>query len=172
METISNLLLATGIDGFVATYDWVWPLCETLHFVGMAVLIGTVGVVDLRILGAVKGLPIHYLEKFIPLGVIAFVVNLSTGFVFVAGNPVGGPMEDLTTLAFQLKMLVVLIAGLNLLVFYVAGIERSLAGVAPDGDAPRNAKIVAGVSLVAWFGVILFGRLIMYNDTLLYALGL
>jgi hypothetical protein len=172
MQTIANLLLATGIDGFVATYDWVWPLCETLHFVGMAVLIGTVGVVDLRILGAAKGLPIHYLEKFIPLGVIAFFVNLGTGFIFVAGNPVGGPLEYLTNLAFQLKMLVVLIAGINLLVFYVAGIERSLAGVAPDGDAPRNAKIIAGVSLVAWFGVILFGRLIMYNDTLLYALGL
>jgi len=44
--------------------------------------------------------------------------------------------------------------------------------VEPSGDAARGAKIVAAVSLVTWFGVIFFGRLIMYNDTLLYALGL
>jgi hypothetical protein len=90
----------------------------------------------------------------------------------VAGNPVGGPGEYLGNLAFQLKMLVVLIAGLNLLVFYVTGVQRQLAGVAPDGDAPLNAKVIAIVSLVAWFGVIVFGRFIMYNDTLLYFLGL
>jgi hypothetical protein len=59
-----------------------------------------------------------------------------------------------------------------LLWFYVTGIHRTVDGVPPDGSAPVNAKIVAAVSLTAWFGVILFGRLIMYNDTLLYALGL
>jgi hypothetical protein len=47
-----------------------------------------------------------------------------------------------------------------------------LEAVDPNGDAATSAKVVAGVSLVAWFGVIFFGRLIMYNDTLLYALGL
>ena len=44
-------------------------------------------------------------------------------------------------------------------------------GVPVGGDAAPAAKIVAGVSLVAWFSVIYFGRLVMYNDTLLYALG-
>jgi hypothetical protein len=165
-------MVATGIDYYVATYDWVWPVGETLHFVGMAVLIGTVGVVDLRILGVGKGLPIAALEKFIPLGVIAFIVNACTGFVFIAGNPVGGPLEYLTNLAFQIKMIVVLIAGLNLVAFYATGVARKLKVVPADGVAPGSAKVVAAVSLVAWFSVIVFGRLIMYNDTLLYALGL
>jgi hypothetical protein len=44
--------------------------------------------------------------------------------------------------------------------------------VPAGGDAPLSAKVIAGASLVLWFGVIFFGRLIMYNDTLLYALGL
>jgi len=172
MEALANFLASTGINNFVAAYDWVWPLCETLHFVGMAVLIGTIGIIDLRILGVGKGLSIHELEKLVPLGVVAFLVNAGTGFVFVAGNPVGGPEEYLGNLSFQLKMLTVLIAGVNVLVFYFFGIERSLAKVAPNGDAPGGAKAVAALSLLAWFGVILFGRLIMYNDTLLYALGL
>jgi hypothetical protein len=172
VEALSDFLISTGIGNFVAAYDWVWPVCETLHFVGMCLLLGTVGVVDLRILGVAKGIPIQLLEKFIPLGVISFIVNAVTGFIFIAGNPVGGPMEYLTNLSLQLKMLVVLIAGINLLIFYVAGIERSLAAVSADGNAPGRAKAVAAVSLAAWIMVIIFGRFIMYNDTLLYALGL
>src|SRR5512134_2238682 len=113
----------------------------------MCVLLGTVGVVDLRILGVAKGIPVQLLEKFIPLGVIAFLINATTGFIFVAGNPVGGPMEYLTNLSLRLKMLMVLIAGINLLIFYFAGIQRSLASVAPEGDAAVSAKAVAAVSL-------------------------
>jgi hypothetical protein len=172
VEALSDFLLSTGIDYYVATYDWVWPVCETLHFVGMCVLLGTVGVVDLRILGVAKGIPIHLLEKFIPLGVIAFLVNATTGFIFVAGNPVGGPMEYLANLSLQIKMIIVLIAGINLLIFYFAGIQRSLAAVPADGNASGGAKAVAAVSLTAWIFVIIMGRFIMYNDTLLYALGL
>jgi hypothetical protein len=172
MEALSNFLISLGIGDFVATYDWVWPFAETLHFVGMCLLLGTVGVVDLRILGAAKGIPISLLEKFIPLGVVAFVVNALTGFIFIAGNPVGGPMEYLTNLSLQLKMLVVLIAGINLLLFYFTGVQRKLAAVPADGDATGGAKAVAAVSLAAWILVIVFGRFIMYNDTLLYAFGL
>ena len=65
-----------------------------------------------------------------------------------------------------------MIAGINLLIFYVRGINRSLETVPADGDAPRSAKVVAAVSIAAWIMVIIMGRFIMYNDTLLYALGL
>ena len=138
----------------------------------MALLIGTVGLVDARMLGIGKGIPIKSLEKFIPLGVIGFIINLLTGIMFVAGNPVGGPQEYLTNLAFQLKMLCVLIAGLNLLAFYALGVAKKANAVEPGGDAPLSAKVVAVISLLLWFGVIYFGRFIMYNDTLLYAWGL
>jgi hypothetical protein len=172
MEAFSDFLISTGIGDYVAAHDWVWPFCETLHFFGMSVLLGTVGVVDLRVLGVAKGISIQLLDKFIPLGVIAFFVNMITGFIFIAGNPVGGPMEYLTNLSLQLKMLLVVIAGINLLVFYLTGIHRSLETVPADGNAPGSAKVVAAVSLTAWIFVIVMGRFIMYNDTLLYALGL
>ena len=167
-----RLLLSTGVNDYVATHDWVWPVCEILHFFGMALIIGTIGLVDLRILGVGKGIPIKSLEKFVPLGVIGFCINLLTGLTFVGGNPVGGPQEYLTNLAFLLKMCLILVAGVNLLAFYALGIARSANDVAPDGTAPVGAKVVASVSLVAWIGVIIFGRYIMYNDTLLYFLGL
>jgi hypothetical protein len=171
METLAKLLDLPWVAAFVNDYDWVWPIGEMLHFIGMALLIGTVGLLDLRILGFAKAVPIAGLEKLIPIGVVGFVLNVGSGFVFVAGNPSGGPIAYLGNLAFQIKMLLSLIAGLNLLAYYVTGIQRAADTVPPSGDAAAAAKVVAVVSLVSWFGVIYFGRMIMYNDTLLYALG-
>jgi hypothetical protein len=172
LEALSNALASLNIDDPVSSHAWVWPVCEILHFMGMAVLIGTVGVIDARILGFFKGISIKSLERFAWIGAVAFAVNAITGFIFIAGNPIGGPIEYLSNLSLQLKMLLVLIAGINLLLFYVLGIAEEANAVGPNDPAPRRAKIVAAVSLVAWFGVIFFGRLIMYNDTLLYAFGL
>jgi len=172
MEFLANLLESTNLGDFVNAHDWVWPLCEIFHFIGMAALIGTVGLVDLRILGFAKRIPIAALERLVPIGVAGFVVNAVTGFIFVAGNPVGGPIEYLENLSLQLKLLLILIAGINLLIYYFGGIARQADAVPPGEDAPRSAKFVAATSLIAWFGVIFFGRMIMYNDTLLYAFGL
>jgi hypothetical protein len=172
VNALSDWLLTLNIDSFVNAHDWVWPLCEILHFFGMALLIGTVGLVDLRILGAVKGLPIRALEKLVPLGVAGFIVNAITGFIFVAGNVDGAPIYYLVNTAFRIKMILILLAGINVLLFYVLGIARETDAVGPAGSASGRAKVVAASSLVAWFAVVLFGRLIMYNDTLLYFLGL
>src|SRR5690606_14010277 len=139
---------------------------------GMALLIGTIGFVDIRILGFGKGLPIGALERLLPIGIAAFAVNAVTGIVFVAGNPIGGAMAYLENLAFQLKMLLILLAGINVAVFYLTGIAHAAESAGPSGDAVPAAKVIAGASLAFWVGVIVFGRLIMYNDTLLYALGL
>jgi len=172
MEALSNFLIGFGLDQFVNDHDWVWPVCEIFHFAGMAMLIGSIGLIDLRILGLGRGIPIASIERLVPIGVIGFVLNAVTGFIFVAGNPVGGPIAYLDNLAFLIKMVLILVAGINVLVFYFAGISRAAESVSPTGEAALNAKVVAGASLVLWFGVIFFGRMIMYNDTLLLALGL
>jgi hypothetical protein len=172
METLASFLSSDAVAAFVGDNSWGWPLCEVSHFVGMALLIGTVGLLDLRILGVAKGVPIASLEKLIAVGIIGFLMNLGSGLVFVIGNPVGGPLDYLGNLAFQLKMLLILCAGINLLAFYATGIARAADSVGAGGNASAAAKAVATTSLVLWFAVIVFGRLIMYNDTLLYAFGL
>ena len=172
MQTLADLLSIGVVARFVNDYSWVWPICEILHFIGMALLIGSVGLLDVRILGFAKGIPIASLGKLVPFGVAGFVMNATTGLMFVIGNPVGGPIEYLRNLSFQLKMLLILLAGINLLVYYLAGISRAGESAPASGDAPRSAKVIAAVSLAFWFGVIFFGRMIMYNDTLLSTIGL
>jgi hypothetical protein len=155
---------------WINDFDWAWPICEMIHFIGMALLIGSIGLLDFRMLGFFKGLPIHKLEALVPLGIAGFIANFVTGTIFILANPVGGPSAYLTTLALQIKLVLILIAGLNALAYYVTGISKQMAAIGPKDDAPLNARLIAGLSLVLWFGVILFGRLIMYNDTLLWFL--
>jgi hypothetical protein len=171
MEAFANWISNEWLAWFLNAYDWSWPVFEMLHFIGMAMLIGTVGLLDLRILGLIKGLPVVHLTTLVRIGVAGFIVNAVTGYIFVAGNPVGGALDYIDNLAFQLKMLLVLLAGINVVAFYFTGIGRAAHEAGPDTDLPRAAKILAGTSLVLWFGIIYFGRMIMYNDTLLYAMG-
>jgi hypothetical protein len=133
--------------------------------------LGTVGWFDMRELGFGKGVPIAGLEKLVPMEMVGFALNVGSGLVLVAGNPAGGPIAYLGNVAFQIKMLLILIAGLNLAAYYFTGIARTAANVPAASDAAPAAKAVAVVSLLAWFGVIYFGRMIMYEDTLLYAFG-
>jgi hypothetical protein len=172
MEALADWLTLPGVGAFVRSSNWVWPIGEIFHYLGMALLLGTVGFLDLRILGLGKGIPMRALSKLVPLGVLGFALNLITGLMFVTGNPLGKPIDYFTNLAFELKMLLILLAGLNLIVFYVAGISRRIDALPADADAPAAAKVVAALSLVFWIGVIYFGRMIMYNATLLYSFGL
>src|SRR5262245_27391406 len=104
MEKLAAILDIGWMAAFVGKYDWVWPICEMLHFIGMALLIGTVGLLDMRILGFAKKLPIASLEKLVPLGILGFVLNVGSGFVFVTGNVAGGSIAYLGNTAFQIKM--------------------------------------------------------------------
>ena len=171
MEAISDWMAGLGLAYYMNEYGWLWPLCEILHFVSMSLLVGTIGAMDLRILGFAKSIPIAALERLVPLGIAAFAVNAATGFAFVAGNTGGPPLDYLTNLSYRFKMALIAIAGLNALAFYVFGGARRAAAVRAGGEATVPAKLVAVLSIACWIGVICFGRLIMYDDVLQEALG-
>ncbi len=170
IESLAHLLTSKTISTWVTDVASVWAVAEIFHYVGMLLLIGSVGLLDFRMLGLAKGLPIASLERLVPIGMIGFALNVVTGAIFISGNPGAGAFEYLTNFAFQMKMLCILLAGVNVMVFYFTGVSRAAHATAPDGDAPRSAKIVAATSIVLWLCVIYFGRMIMYNDTLLNVL--
>ena len=144
---------------------WAWPLCETFHFIGLCLLVGIVGMFDLRVLGMAKGLPLSSLKRLLPWGVFGFVLCLVTGAMFVGGigaNLAGENAYDVIMRNgyLQMKLLFIFLAGLNLLAFYLTGAARTVDALGPRDEAPLLAKIIAGTSLLLWVGVIVFGRLI------------
>jgi hypothetical protein len=155
VERIAAFGRASGVYDFMNT-AYGWPAIESLHFVGLAVLLGTVGLFDLRALGVAKGVPMTALHRLVPLGVAAFLANIVTGAMFF----VSAPDQYMFNPAFRLKLACMALAGLNVAVFYGAFARGVPAEPAARATVP--VRIVAAVSLLAWIGVIVFGRLITY----------
>jgi hypothetical protein len=159
VQSIATWLHATRLSWAVAGgVPWIWPLCETLHFVGLALLVGIVGMFDMRVLGVAKGLPIGPFQRLMPWAILGFVINLTTGFLFFTGDP----FQYIHNVAFGFKMLFIVLAGINVIVYYVSGLYRRVDRVAAGQDAPAAAKVVAAVSLCLWIGVMYWGRMLPF----------
>jgi len=142
---------------------WWWAFMMDLHFVGLVLLIGTVGILDLRMLGFAKQIPIDPLHRLVPWAMAGFGLNLVTGVLAFTG------MDQFYTYdwAFWLKMLAIMLLGLNVAAFYLTGVFESVRGLGPGEDAPPFAKFIAASSLFLWFAVITLGRYIQsYSDTI------
>ena len=165
MESFLRIWLEwPSVAAFIMKHTWAWPLGETFHFFGIILLVGGVGLFDLRLLGVAKGLPVKAVTRLLPWGVTGFVICVVTGLMFVTGMRANVPMSPYdvirTNIWLQLKLAFIGLAGLNLGVFYVTGMNRAVDRLGPGEDAPALAKVIAFASLFFWLGVIYFGRLI------------
>ena len=136
---------------------WGWPISETLHFLGLSLLIGIIGMFDLRLLGVAKRVPIAALHQLVPWGVLGYVLNVVTGAMFLVTEPT----QYIYNPAFHFKMLFMALAGFNMLAFYLT-VFRRVEALESGHDAPRSAKVVATASLFLWIGVVVFGRLLTF----------
>src|SRR5262245_23635316 len=135
---------------------WWWAFMMDLHFVGLVLLIGTIGLFNLRVLGFAKQVPIAPLNKLVPWGIAGFGINVLTGLLAFIGMPTFYSHD----IAFVLKIAAILLAVTTMGVFYLTNAFRDCEAVGPGEDAPLNAKLIAGASLVLWFTVIVLGRYI------------
>lgn len=150
------LLKGTAAAAFMRT-DWGWPTVESIHFIGLTLLFGTIVVWDLRLLGTARRVSIAEFHRLVPFAVLGFAINAASGSMFLMTEP----NQYLYNPAFQLKMLLVALAGLNVVVFYVA-VFRRFKAPPPHVGSPAVARIFGAVSLICWTGVIICGRLITF----------
>lgn len=156
IEALLELGRRSGVAALMST-PWGWPAAESAHFIGLSLLIGTVGMFDLRMLGLGRGIPLRAMHRLIPWGVAGYGLNVATGLLFL----VSAPDQYVHNPAFQVKLALMAIAGANVLAFY-RFVFRQVSLVGPDVDPPLGARVAAAVSLACWVGVITCGRLITY----------
>ena len=82
LHAVEAYLRHTPQGEFLRTAKWGWPIFESLHFTGMSMLLGTVGVFDLRLLGFARRIPIAALHRLIPIGISGFVINPISGRLY------------------------------------------------------------------------------------------
>jgi uncharacterized membrane protein len=156
LEFFLSFSQGSGIYAFMNS-PWGWPVAESIHFIGLCLLIGTVGVFDLRMLGLAPGLAFADLHKLVPLGVAGYLLNLVTGIMFLTT----APDQYVFNPAFQSKLFFMLVAGVNMLVFYsttAVEVKQTNATL----RLPTRARAIAAISLLCWCAVIICGRLITY----------
>jgi len=145
--------LARSWGLFVQDTSWVWPACETLHFVGLCLLFGVVMTVNLRMLGVGKTvLSFAALYQLVPLGMLGFTLNLVTGMMFFVATP-----EQYTGFLFFLKMALVVAGALNLLYFML---WKTPSQIEQGDDAPIVSKLVAASAILIWVGVVFCGHML------------
>jgi len=156
---ICKWLQHTSVGTTVAESDWLFPAIETVHVWGIILLVGTTGVLDLRLLGFIltnqRVSDLHH--RLIRWTWTGFSVMLITGSFMFASEAT----KMYQNYAFRIKMLLILAAGLNAFVFEMVAFRR-VSEWDTDRRGPLPAKLAACVSLLAWVLVIWFGRWIAY----------
>jgi len=145
------------VGGGVRESLWLFPAIETVHLLGMAALVGTVCVVDLRLLGWVmrRERVSELAGRLLPWAWAGFAVQVITGVILFSSEAVkvyGNP-------AFRVKMVLIFLAGVHAGVFHW-GVQRDVGAWDASAVLPAKVKIAGGVSILLWIGIVAAGRFI------------
>lgn len=146
----------TDVAAFMQLH-WSWPAAESVHFIGLTLLLGSIGAWDLRLLGFMKDVPVAAFHKLVPFAVLGFAINAGSGSLFLMTHP----DQYVYNPAFHLKVLCLMLAGLNVVLFYLTSFRR-MAVAGPGVQAPLIGRISGLVSLALWITVIICGRMITF----------
>jgi hypothetical protein len=151
---------ATWISRTLFGISWLWPLSESLHFVGLCMLIGGAGLLDLRLMGMFRGLAIRHVKALMPWAIGGFLINAVTGTLFLIMQP----HLYLGSGVWWAKVAFLGIAGVNALFFETRLAVPALA-MHPDADTSMPMKVIGAVSLFSWFAVLYCGSMLPYLGT-------
>lgn len=161
LNWVIDTLNATALSGFVMTNAYLFPVLEMAHFVGLCLLFGSLIVVDLRVVGFAKSVPIQRVEVFVRFALIGFAINLMSGALFVIGDS----DRYLVNIAFWAKMGLIVLAGLNT-AYFVKRIKPQMDMGVASTRLTNGARTVTWLSLTLWTCVIILGRFIPYVEDL------
>ncbi|MDO6568913.1 hypothetical protein Q4561_17705 [Alteromonas sp. 1_MG-2023] len=167
LSWVIDTLSASPISGFVMDNAVVFPVLEMAHFLGLCLLFGSLLIVDLRMVGFAKAVPIKQVDVFLRWALIGFAINVVSGLLFVVGDS----DRYLVNIAFGAKMACILLAGINTLYFIkcikpqMATMPLSARALNTPAQLGKNAHVVAWLSLFLWTSVIILGRFIPYVET-------
>lgn len=149
-----KLVEQTGLAAWVREDNFAFPVLEAMHVCAVMFVVGSIGMMDLRLLGvAARARAVTAVGRdTLPWTWVAFLLAVISGAVLMTGQ--AGAYA--ANAQFQLKMVLMILAGANMLVFHSFA-WRSV-GVWDLGAPPTAAKLAGGLSLLLWVGVVVAGR--------------
>jgi hypothetical protein len=142
--------------------NWVqasaFPYVITLHSVGLATLAGLLIVMDLRVLGVARGLPLPAFRPLMKVVWLGFLTNAISGAMLFSIDA----KKDYYSNLFRLKISIIAIGLLLGAIINSTVLNKADNFTANDAQIPVRAKLLASLSLIAWLGAIVTGRLLAY----------
>ena len=148
-------LEATPIAVKITESEWMFPTIETIHVLALTLVVGSIAMLDLRLLGvSSRNIGVMQLsEETLPWTWSAFVVAAITGSLLF----VSAATKYYANVPFRIKLVLLVLAGINMAVFHL-GAWRAAHGWNHTIPTPRAARIAATLSLLFWIGVVIAGR--------------
>jgi hypothetical protein len=159
LEPLARWINTTPLHDLMLQQSWAFPAAETIHFMGLSMLIGSLLIVDLRGMGLLRMIPFEQAHKLIPLAIIGFVANVITGVAFVFSDPT----LYFPNTSFWYKMAFIALAGLNALAFELLVFRRHRKGEIKIQESVV-AKATSALSLVFWLVVLILGRFLPFTE--------
>ena len=137
---------------------WLYPAVEIVHIVGFVLLVGSVVMFDLRVLGLSKQVSVTALARhLLPWSVAALLLIVPSGLAMFSAHA----NDFLGNRAFQVKMALLLAAGINAGIFHT-GPFQTVAAWDTGATAPVGARVSVALSIAIWVAIIACGRLLAY----------
>ena len=157
LTTFGQAVQSSDFGQWAAASSLAYPLANTLHLLGLVMLVGGIGLVDLRLAGAFRTLPAEPLARALtPVALAGLALMLPTGATMFAADAAALVHSSV----FRWKMVLILLALSNALLFRMAWRGRLKRW---DEVAPLAARFMAAGSLFLWLAVGALGRMIAYS---------
>lgn len=155
-ESIQNSALAI----FVAESSWAFPTIESIHVLFLVLVVGTISIVDLRLLGwNSTGRPVmDVVRDVLPMTWASFAIALVSGLLLFISNAT----QYAANWPFRIKLGLLALAGINMLAFHFLSL-RNVSVWGTDRTPPKVARLAGGLSLSFWIGVVVCGRWIGFT---------
>ena len=155
-------LEASGLGQAMRQWLWLYPSVETVHIVGIGLLFGSIAVLDLRLLGFSRNIPVKKLAGHVlPWTLGSFALILPSGLLMFTAHA----SEFIDSEVFILKMLLILAAAVNAGIFHTTVFRSADVWDAEEMrklPPPPSVRAFGAVSLLIWISVIACGRLLAY----------
>ena len=150
----------TGFSITLRESVWAEPIVETVHVLTLTFFLGFTVLLDLRLVGVAmrRRRVSEVIGQLNPWIIGSFAVMIVSGVLLFSGDPV----LFYASTFFKIKMLMLMLALANILVFLLT-VGRKVAEWDQNAQSPRGAKVAAIVSLVLWAAIVAAGRAIAYN---------
>lgn len=159
LEAAAAAIQASALSQTLRASIWLYPLVNTGHLVGIALLFGAIVPLDLRLLGRQRVVPLDQLSHtLIPVAVAGLLLAASTGLLLFVTRPLDYIVEPL----FAIKLGLIGCAVGNALLLHRSATWRSALHAPPDA-LPLSGRVAAMLSLLLWLAAITAGRLIGYR---------